>query len=107
MQVKFSNTQPTFFFTLRSRVNEYFKTNHKKTTGDFRLYLKTITILVAFFSLYVWLVFFTPSNIWAGIGGSVLMGFVMALIGFNLMHDGSHGSYSTKGTLNTIMAYSS
>jgi len=107
LQVKFNNTQAAFFFTLRSRVNEYFKTNQKKSTGDFRLYLKTITIFAAFVSLYVWLVFLTPNNIWIGIGASALMGFVMALIGFNIMHDGSHGSYSTKGGLNTVMAYSS
>lgn len=107
MQVKFNNKQAAFFFTLRSRVNEYFKTHQKKSTGDSRLYIKTITIFLAFGAIYSWLVFFTPSSILLGVTLSVALGIVMALIGFNVMHDGSHGSYSTKGTLNTIMAYSS
>ena len=29
----------------------------------------------------------------------------MALIGFNIMHDGSHGSFSTSGKINSFMAY--
>jgi len=106
LQVKFNNTQAAFFFTLRNRVNEYFKTTQKKSTGDFRLYLKTITIFAALVALYVWLVFLTPDNLWLGLGLSAITGFVMALIGFNVMHDGSHGSYSSKGKLNAAMAYS-
>ncbi len=107
MQIKFNNSQAAFFFTLRSRVNEYFKTQKIKPTGDIRLYLKTITIFLAFAALYSWLVFFTPTNLWIGVILSGLFGVVMALIGFNVMHDGSHGSYSTKSKWNNIMAYTS
>ena len=107
MQVRFNNIKADFFFTLRSRVNEYFKTQKIKPTGDLRLYIKTISILLSFISLYIWLVFFTPQSIFLGVFLSGILGIVMALIGFNIMHDGSHGSYSTKGFWNTTMAYSS
>jgi linoleoyl-CoA desaturase len=34
-----------------------------------------------------------------------ILGFVMASIGFNVMHDACHGSFSKNETLNTIMGY--
>ena len=59
---------------------------------------------VSFF-LYVHLVFFTPGTIWA-ILESVLLGVVVAGIGFNIMHDGAHGSFSKYKWLNHVAAFS-
>ena len=43
---------------------------------------------------------FLPLNIFAGIGLSALLGIITASIGFNVMHDSCHGSFSSKGWLN-------
>ncbi|MDP2387666.1 MAG: acyl-CoA desaturase [Bacteroidota bacterium] len=104
MQVKFNTTQAQFFFTLRSRVNEYFKTNQKKSTGNFKLFFKAALLLSSLVTLYTVLVFFTPP-VWISFILVGLVGVNMALIGFNIMHDGSHGSFSTNGKINSFMAY--
>jgi linoleoyl-CoA desaturase len=104
VQVKFTTSQAAFFFTLRSRVNEYFKSASVRSTGNIKLYLKAFILLGALIGLYTVLVFFTPPLLISAIM-VVLMGVVMALIGFNIMHDGSHGSFSTSNTLNKAMAY--
>ena len=41
--IRFPRTDSAKFFkTLNSRVNEYFKTNKLKKTGNWRLHLKTV-----------------------------------------------------------------
>lgn len=103
-KVKFINNQPVFFNTLRERIDSYFKQNQIKSTGDFRLYSKTIILLTTMVGIYTWLVFFTPPTFLALILCGVL-GLNFATIGFNVMHDGAHGSYSKKGWVNECMAY--
>ncbi|MCD6068435.1 MAG: fatty acid desaturase [Bacteroidetes bacterium] len=104
LQVKFNNNQAAFFYTLRSRVNDYFKTSKIKSTGNFKLYAKAAILLSSLIGLYIMLVFFTPNLLISSIL-ILLLGFVMALIGFNIMHDGSHGSFSTNRRVNAAMAY--
>ncbi|MBN8702036.1 MAG: acyl-CoA desaturase [Bacteroidetes bacterium] len=103
--VKFSTQNMVFFSELRKRVDSYFKQNNIKSTGNFKLYAKTVILLAAFFASYIILVFFTPS-ILISIAICSFLGLCMALIGFNIMHDGAHGSYSKYKWLNETMAYS-
>ena len=44
--------------------------------------------------------------VWLLIPLSLVFGLALASIGFNVMHDGAHGSYSRKGWVNKTMAYS-
>jgi linoleoyl-CoA desaturase len=53
----------------------------------------------------VHLVFFTPAA-WLAIVECVLLGFAVASIGFNIMHDGGHGSFSKKQWVNHMAAIS-
>lgn len=103
--VKFNSTNPQFFSTLRNRVDEYFKTNNLKHTGNFKLYAKTAILLSGLIASYIILVFFTPSNAWVSLGICALMGCFMAGVGFNVLHDGGHGSYSNNATINDLMSY--
>lgn len=73
-------------------------------TGDVRLYLKTIIIFSVFAGTYG-IILFLPMPVWVMMCLYALMGGLFALIGFNMMHDGSHGSYSGNKTINTIMAH--
>ncbi|WP_044172813.1 fatty acid desaturase family protein [Flectobacillus major] len=104
-KVSFNNKNSVFFNALRKRVNEYFQANDIRPTGNYKLYLKTAILLAAAFLLYVVLVFFTPVG-WLSIGLSALLGFNLAAIGFNVMHDGAHGSFSQKKWVNELMGYS-
>ena len=92
--------------TLKNRVNDYFKTNNIKMNGNWYLYHKTIILLVLAVAHYFFLVLFPFTPMWVKAILCVSSGLVAALIGFNLMHDGGHGSYSKKQWVNELMGYS-
>jgi len=104
-KISFNNKNSVFFNALKEKVDTYFKSNNIKQTGNYKLYLKTILLSITAISFYTTLVFFTP-----GIGLSLvlcaLLGLNLAAIGFNVMHDGAHGSFSTKSWVNELMGYS-
>lgn len=106
VQPTFARTAPVFFQRLREVTEAYFKENGIEKTGDFRLYAKTIILLSALVALYVVLVFFTPASAWLSLGLCALMGVAVASIGFNVMHDGAHGSYSSRKWVNELMGHS-
>lgn len=103
---KFRNTSGSNFHqTLKKRVQEYFSENNLKPTGNFTLYFKALLFWFCYIALYIHLIFFTPAN-WIATIECLAMGGLTAAIGFNVMHDGGHGSFSTKKFWNTIAAYS-
>lgn len=73
--------------------------------GDFRLYLKSWILISLSLILYIWLVFYTPEPLFS-IPLALLFGLNLTLIGFNVMHDACHGSYSSSKIINEIMGYS-
>jgi linoleoyl-CoA desaturase len=103
--VTFQTGDNPFFTTLRKRVDTYFEENNLEYTGNWKIVLKTILLFAAAAALYTWLVFFTPST-WLALTMCVVMGGVFAAIGFNVMHDGAHGSYSKYPWLNELTGYS-
>ncbi|MFC4261626.1 fatty acid desaturase family protein [Ferruginibacter yonginensis] len=103
---KFKNLNGTDFHReLKRRVHNYFVENNKKSTGDFSLYFKAILFWTLYIGLYVHVVFFTPGAWWA-IAECLVMGGLTAAIGFNVMHDGGHGSFSESPFWNKIAAFS-
>jgi linoleoyl-CoA desaturase len=102
---KFPAVKQSFHVELKKRINDYFETTGKSLTGNKQLYIKAVVLLSCFILLYIHLVFFTPSAIWA-ILECVLLGLVVAGIGFNIMHDGAHGSFSKYKWVNNIAAMS-
>ncbi len=102
---KFPAVQQSFHIELKNRINDYFESTGKSLVGNSKLYTKAIILLTAFIFLYIHLVFFTPGTVWA-ILECVLLGLVVAGIGFNIMHDGAHGSFSKYKWLNNVAASS-
>ncbi|MCK6622666.1 MAG: acyl-CoA desaturase [Calditrichaceae bacterium] len=93
-----------FYPEVKKRVNHYFETNGISPNADWRMVLKTVIILMWLASAYVLLLFSASSLILAIISAvAVAQGFV--LVGFNIMHDGAHGSYSKNKRLNWIMGF--
>jgi linoleoyl-CoA desaturase len=104
-KVTFSSPTSDFTATLRKKVDEYFASNGGKHTGNVRVYLKTAILVLTGAAAYTLLIMgITP--IWLSIILCVLLGIVLAGIGFNVMHEGAHGSYSPKQWINEIMALS-
>ena len=93
---KFKNIKgSTFHQELKKRVQEYFTENKIDQTGNFSLYFKAILLWTVYIALYVHLVFFTPVS-WIAALECLIMGGLTAGIGFNVMHDGGHGSFTLR-----------
>jgi len=104
--VRFSRRDSTQFFkTLNQRVNTYFKENNIKRTGNWKLYLKTVIMFSIFLTPY-FLILTLDMNQWIQLLLTVVIGIGMAGVGMNVMHDGNHGSYSSKKWLNQLMGSS-
>ena len=100
---KFAQSTLSVHAELKKRVNEYFKNQEIKSTGNTNLYLKAFILLTGYISIYVHLVFFTPSA-WIAIPECIILGLFTSGIGFNVMHDGAHGSFSKYKWGNKIAA---
>lgn len=99
----FSTKDPLKFFrTLNSRVNSYFKDNNIKKTGNWKLHLKTIVMFSIFLTPYFFLLAM-DMPFWVYLLLNIVIGIGMAGVGMNVMHDGNHGSYSSKSWLNKFM----
>jgi linoleoyl-CoA desaturase len=104
-KVTFNNSNNEFYSTLKKRVAQHFADNKVEQTGNWNLYHKTIVLFVLLIGCYTTLVFFTPGVV-ASVILCAVLGLSMASIGFNVMHDACHGSYSTNGKINNLLGYS-
>ena len=104
--IRFEGRNAQFFSTLRSRIDQYFTDNNIKPTGNWKLYLKTIIFTLTLIGSYLGLILFTTDQTWIQVILCMLLGISFAGMGFNVMHDGAHGSYSTKPWVNKLMANS-
>ncbi|MGX5820200.1 fatty acid desaturase family protein [Chitinophaga lutea] len=101
-KVSFNNKNALFFPALKNAVEDYFKSTEQKKTGNARLYVKTVVLLPAALLLYIGLLTL-PLHPLPGLLLCGLLGFVLACIGFNVMHDACHGSYSSRGWVNDTL----
>lgn len=102
--IKFNNVNTLFSKSLKQKTNEYFKDTLQKKTGNRRIFIKATVLLVTFFGLYTILVFVQPH--WAiSIILCIIFGVNLAAIGFNIMHDAGHNSFSDNKNLNTTLSY--
>ena len=102
--VSFAGLSNNFPAVLKQRVEDYFKSNNIRQTGNPRLYTKTIVLIATCFLSYILIVFGNFAFIYKCLLG-VVFGLTNAGIGFCVMHDGAHGSYSQKPWVNNLMGY--
>jgi len=102
---KFPVVKNSLHSELRKRVYQYFTDNKINPTGNGKLFFKAALLVTVFAALYIHLVFFQP--FWyVSLFECVILGGVIAAIGFNVMHDGSHGSFSENKLMNKVAAHS-
>lgn len=89
---------------IRSRVNDYFKNNNIKQTGNSWLFTKAIIALSGIVITYLCILFGNLSWYTALFATFMLVQFQI-LLAFNVMHDGGHQSFSTKKWLNNIASW--
>ncbi|RYF86494.1 MAG: acyl-CoA desaturase, partial [Chitinophagaceae bacterium] len=101
-KLTFNNKDNAFYQSLKASVDQYFVANNIKKTGDWRLFSKTIILISAAVVTYCAAMFES-----IGAGPALLLaslfGFLGACIGFSVMHDANHGSYSNNPTLNDAL----
>lgn len=94
-KVTFNNKDHLFFNDLKQAVDAYFNDNKLRKTGNWVLYSKALVLITAAILLYT--VLLTVNYpVWLGLVYCAILGMVLASIGFNVMHDACHGSYSSK-----------
>jgi linoleoyl-CoA desaturase len=90
---------------LKKRVQQYFDENGISETGNSTLYIKAIVLVSGFVLTYLHLMIFQPVW-WVALLECVLLAGFTSGIGFNLMHDGSHGSFSKSKVANRLAGFS-
>jgi linoleoyl-CoA desaturase len=104
-KVTFNNKDNAFFNSLKTSVDTYFKDSNIKKTGDWRLYSKTFILVGSVIGIYLTIMLANLPAIY-NVLLCLLGGYLMACIGFAVMHDANHGSYSTNTKLNDFVGLS-
>lgn len=101
-KVTFNNRNSVFYSALKSEVEKYFINKGIKKTGNWKLYLKSVILISTAIGLYLLLLTVSmpalPSLLLCA-----LLGITFSCIGFSVMHDACHGSYSQSSRLNYVM----
>ncbi len=87
---------------LESRVAAYFEETGRSPHGDWRMYLKTLTLLAWFGSSYALLVF-AATTWWHGVLGATSLAFATAGVAFGIQHDANHDAYSRNRVVNRVL----
>jgi linoleoyl-CoA desaturase len=104
-KITFNNTNNLFFQSLKVSVDEYFRSNHISKTGNWQLYHKATILIPGAILIYLSLmIFHFPVVISLLLCG--LLGVALASIGFNVMHDACHGSFSKRKWVNDLLGLS-
>ncbi|GAO43192.1 fatty acid desaturase family protein [Flavihumibacter petaseus] len=104
-KLTFNNKQADFSKTLNRAADQYFSSRQLAKTGNWRLYSKTIVLIsVAVLAYLVFL--FIPMNLGWMFPLGLLLGVTSACIGFNVMHDANHQSYSSRKWVNQTLGFS-
>lgn len=102
--IKFNNVNTLFSKSLKQKINEYFQYTQQKKTGNRKLFIKASVLLAVFIALYIFLVF--VSMPWfVSLMLCALFGANLAAIGFNIMHDAGHDTFSDNKRLNIFLSY--
>lgn len=106
MKIKFNGkSKPGFHKAVRKEVDNYFKEKNIGKNANGEMIFKSVLWLGLYVGLYLLLMLggFSLMNMLLLAG---LIGFVHAMIGFNVGHDAIHGSYSSSHRINRIMSHS-
>jgi linoleoyl-CoA desaturase len=101
-KISFNNKNTVFFTELRSEVDKYFQETKLKKTGNWRIQIKTAILIPLAVGLYASLLIFT-FPVWVALTLCGILGLTLASIGFNVMHDACHGSFSSKKWVNNTL----
>ena len=100
----FAKGTSPFFKVLKERVDGYFVENKLHPAGNAQLLRKGVFQILCSIIIYIVLVFFTPAAT-VSVALCVVLGINLAVIGFNVMHEGGHQTFSRHHWLNDASAF--
>ncbi len=100
--ITFRSPDKSFQKDLRKEVEAYFQQKGIPYSGDIRLYIKTVVLLSLAIGIYATLML-APIPGWFAFLLAAFSGFLLATIGFNVMHDANHGAYSRNKKFNEFL----
>ena len=104
--IRFSESELSdFSITLKSRVNNYFKTTQKSKFANREMIIKSIVMISLYFTPIILIFTGVANQTWQLFACYILSGFGMAGIGMGVMHDAIHGSFSKNPTVNKLLGY--
>jgi linoleoyl-CoA desaturase len=103
--VEFSRPSSDFFASLRKSVQNYFDEHQMSSAGNASLYWKAAILITAYIMVYV-AALFLPVHWAVALLLAATLGFLQALVGFNIMHDACHDAFSTKKKVNYFFGLS-
>lgn len=103
--MNYTHKTPEFFRSLRTEVENYFKENEIKKSGNWVLYAKAFLLIGLFIFLFSAPYFYHLSLSSHWLFSGLLLGIVVSCIGFNIGHDAAHGSFSAKSKVNSVLSY--
>lgn len=93
-----------FYSVLKKRAEDYFKQNAISTYGSVGIYFKGVLLTAVYITLYAAIL----SDHFQLLGLLVLfglLGITKGVIGFNIIHDALHGSYTPNAKFNRFIGY--
>jgi len=99
--VHFPPGQRPVYQELSKEVNHFFKETNQSKAGDDRLHRKAMIIAAMYVGSY--LAIYALPGAWQLLAWA-LHGVATALVGYNIMHDGAHESFSSSRRTNRLMA---
>ena len=104
LKYTFETGKSVFFKNLKTKVDAYFVNKKLHPAGNGKLYFKSALQVLSATLLYIVLVFFTPI-VPVSLLFCIILGLNLAVIGFNVMHEGGHQSFSKHPWMNQVSAY--
>jgi len=102
---KFSPDNADFSNALKLRINDFFEKHNKSRYGGLSIWTKVLVMASLYFIPYILMVTGIVSSPTLVVSMWVIMGFGMAGLGLNVMHDANHGALSKNKKINDIMSY--
>lgn len=101
---KFPAVKNSLHTDLKHRVQAYFEQNNIKQSGGSKILTKAIVLTTLLAITYLHLMIAQPVW-WVALLECAFLGVLVASIGFNIMHDGGHGSFSENKGMNKIASW--
>lgn len=96
--------QKEFGMEVRKNINKYFKEKGISKKVNIKMFAKAIIMLSIYIVSFVFILT-TPMNIWLVVLLVILMGVGEAGIGMSVMHDATHGAFSSKQRVNNLFCF--